>query len=393
MLAAGTLANTIGYGAYNTAGVLYFTRGLHLPIIQVGFGLSVAGFVGLAVGIPVGHLADRKGPRGIYALTMAGGAATMAGFAVTRSFWAFLLVSCIGTAAQAGGPAARGPLVRHHGGKRPHEFRAYLRSVSNLGMFVGALLAGIAIEVNTFTAYLLVIAGNGASFIICMAFTWLLPALKPAGPASGPRWIALRDFPYISLTAIDCLLSIQIYMLTVAIPLWIIQDTTAPRWLISGMMMINTAIIIVLQVPVSKRVGTLRAGGTALRSGGFALLVSSIVISLSGHASAAAAAAFLVAAIIIQSVGELWYTAGAFELSFGLAPAHAQGQYMGVFSMGTGLAGAIGPWLLTTLCVEGGAKGWFVVGVLFAVAGVAAPYVVRWAERTRPDVMDSAVSG
>ncbi|MFE3454575.1 hypothetical protein ACFXJ8_37200 [Nonomuraea sp. NPDC059194] len=61
---------TVGSGLYLTAGVLYFTQAVHLPAAQVGLGLAIAGFVSLAVGIAVGHLADRRGARGVYATTL-----------------------------------------------------------------------------------------------------------------------------------------------------------------------------------------------------------------------------------------------------------------------------------------------------------------------------------
>ena len=61
--AAITLVNTIGNGLLATAVVLYFTHVVGLGGGQVGVGLTVAGVFGLVVGVPVGHLADRRGPR------------------------------------------------------------------------------------------------------------------------------------------------------------------------------------------------------------------------------------------------------------------------------------------------------------------------------------------
>ncbi|WP_242585028.1 hypothetical protein [Streptomyces sp. MST-110588] len=67
---------------------------------------------------------------------------------------------------------------------------------------------------------------------------------------------------------------------------------------------------------------------------------------------------------------------GGFEVSFALAPRHATGQYLGVF----------GPALLTALCVTWGRPGWYVMGALFALTGLAAPLAVRRAQRHRPYV-------
>jgi len=383
ILVTATLVNTIGNGSYLTAGILYFTRVLHLPAYEVGLGFSAAGVISLVAGVPGGHLADRYSPRAIYAATLAGCALGMVGFYFTRNFLAFILVACFTSVAQAAGLAARGPIIRHLGGKRPQELRAYLRSVTNLGIALGAVGAGVAVEVNSTLAYKILIAGNGASFAMSAAIIWFLPKIKTSAPVSGPRWVALRDYPYITLTLLDGVLAIQGQVQTVAIPLWLTSFTAAPRWILAASVVINTVLVVVFQVRASRQITSAHEGGRAMRRAGFTLLISCVVISVTGHLAAASAAALILAAIIIQTAGELWYAAGGFELSFGLAPEHAQGQYLGVYGMGVGLANSFGPALLTALCIGWGMAGWVTVGILFAAAGLLIPPAVRWAEATR----------
>jgi MFS family permease len=389
ILATATLVNTIGNGSYLTAGILYFTKVLHLPAYEVGLGFSAAGIISLTAGIPGGHLADRYSPRAIYATTLAGCALGMAGFYFTRNFLAFILVACFTGFVQTAGLAARGPIIRRLGGKRPQELRAYLRSVTNLGIALGAVGAGVAVEVNSALAYKILIAGNGASFAMSAAIVWFLPNIRAdvAVAVGGPRWVALRDYPYIVLTLLDGVLAIQGLFQTVAIPLWLTSFTAAPRWVLAASVLINTVIVIIFQVRASRRITSAQEGGRAMRRAGFTLLISCIVISVTGHLAAVGAATLILAAVIVQTVGELWYAAGGFELSFGLAPEHAHGQYLGVYGMGVGLANSFGPALLTALCIGWGTPGWITVGILFAAAGLLIPPAVRWAEatRTRPD--------
>src|SRR5206468_952041 len=85
--------------------------------------------------------------------------------------------------------------------------------------------------------------------------------------------------------------------------------------------------------------------------------------------------------VVIHTIGEIWQSAGGFELSFALAPQHAVGQYQGLFGMGLGLGVTVGPALLIGLCVDWGTPGWWVVGALFAVTGLTVPAVVAWSER------------
>ncbi|MFB6680067.1 MFS transporter [Streptomyces sp. NPDC056390] len=383
VIAASNFVNTVGSGLYLTAGVLYFTQEVRLPATQVGLGLGIAGFASLVMGIAAGHLAER-GARGVYAATIVVQALATAGFALVDSFWPFVLAVCAATGAQAAGRAARSPLIRHFGGDRPQEYRAYLRAVTNIGISLGALLAGWALQVGTHTAYQLLVIGNAIAFGASAAILLLLPPVAPEPTAAGPRWIALRDRPYLLLTALDGIMAIQFKVLTVAIPLWLVVATSAPHWLISGTMLVNTVIVIALQVRAGRTINSPAAGGGAYRRAGVVFLVSCSLISLSAGVPAWAAVTLLMAAVVVHTVGELWHSAAGFEVSFALAPERATGQYLGVFGLGAGLADALGPSLLIALCITWGRPGWYVVGALFAVTGLAAPFAVRWAQRPAP---------
>ncbi|MFE0385508.1 MFS transporter [Streptomyces bungoensis] len=381
VLAVSNFIYTVGSGLYLTAGVLYFTEAVHLPAGQVGLGLGIAGLVALAVGVAVGHLADRHGARGIYAATLVVQALATAGFVLADSFWPFVLGVCTAAAAKAAGIAARSPLIRHYGGDRPQEFRAYLRAVTNVGVSLGAVLAGWAVQVGSLTAYQLMVLGNAIAFAIAALILSLLPPVAPVPTSGGPRWIALRDRPYLLLTALDGVMAIQFKVLTVAIPLWIVDATTAPHWLISATMLTGTVIVVAFQVRASRNVDSPAAGAHAYRRAGVAFLIACSLISLSAGIPAWATVALLLIAVVIHTVGELWHSAAGFEVSFALAPQQATGQYLGVFGLGAGLAEALGPGLLIALCISWGRPGWYVLGAMFALTGLAAPPAVRWAQQ------------
>ena len=56
------------------------------------------------------------------------------------------------------------------------------------------------------------------------------------------------------------------------------------------------------------------------------------------------------------------------------------GQYLGVFGLGLGLAETLGSGVLIALCITWDQPGWYVVGALFTLTGLAARLAVRWAE-------------
>ncbi|WP_327269648.1 MFS transporter [Streptomyces sp. NBC_01218] len=382
VLAASNFVYSLGNGLYLTAGVLYFTQAVHLPAGRVGLGLGAAGTAALAVGIAVGHLADRRGARGVYASTLAVQALATAGFLWADSFWLFVLAVGVAGGGKAAGQAARSPLIRHYGGDRPQAFRAYLRAVTNVGISLGALGAGWAVQVGTAPAYRLMVVGNAVAFAASALLLVPLPPVKPSPAPAGPRWAALRDGPYLTLTALDGVMTIQFRVLTVAVPLWLVSATSAPHSLISGVILLNTVTIVLFQVRAGRNVASPAAGGAAYRRAGVAFLVSCSLISLSAGTPTWVAVTLLVVAMVIHTIGELWHAAAGFEVSYALAPHHATGQYLGVFGLGGGLAEALGPGLLIWLCISWGRPGWYVVGALFTLTGLAVPPAVRWAQRT-----------
>ncbi|MBM2620847.1 MFS transporter [Actinoplanes sp. LDG1-06] len=380
-LAASNLIFTVGSGMYLTAGVLYFTEAAHLPNGQVGLGLLIAGLVALLLGVGVGHLADRHGARRVYTVTLIVQAVATAAFLLAYDFWPFVAIVSLATGSKAAGVAARSPLIRRYGGERPQEFRAYLRAVTNVGISFGALGAGWAVQVGTTSAYSTMIWAIALLTLASAAFLAFVPTVDPAPATGSRRWIALRDRPYLLLTALDGVMAIQFKVLTVAVPLWIVGATTAPRWLISATMLTGTVMVVVFQVRASRGVDSPAAGALAYRRAGFAFLAACALIPLTAGMSPLGASMLLLAAIVVHTVGELWHAAAGFEVSFALAPEHATGQYLGVFGLGAGLAEAVGPGLLIWLCIEWGRPGWYIVGALFALSGVAAPVVVWWASR------------
>ncbi|MFF1798445.1 MFS transporter, partial [Kitasatospora sp. NPDC058263] len=154
-LAAAQLISSIGDGAYFTCSALYFTHVVGLSPARLGLGLAVAWAIGSLAGVPLGHLADRRGPRGTAVLLALATGAAVASFLVVHSFAAFLLAASVYATTQSGLTAARQALV---GGLVPREERtellARLQSTLTAGLALGAALGGVVLTVGTRTAFL-----------------------------------------------------------------------------------------------------------------------------------------------------------------------------------------------------------------------------------------------
>lgn len=385
VLTLATLVRTVGRGIWLAASALYLTRSVGLSVGQVGLGLSVFALVSLVASTPMGYLADRHGPRRIQLTALLVGSGMTTLLATVRSFPVFLAVG-IGTAlASAAYRGAQGAVIA---GAIPAaqrvRTRAYLRATTNVGISVGAGLAGIGIAVDTRTSFVALILVNAVSELAAATILTRLAPIPPVpAPATGPRLIALRDRPFLAFTVLDGLMSMHFGLLNIALPLWIAQHTTAPRWLISVLILVNTTMVVLFQVRAARGTEQITGAARASRRAGLAIAGACAFFAASGSVSTGVAVALLVAGSLVHVIGELWHSAAGWGISFGLAPAHAHGQYQGAYAMGMELGGMLAPVVVTTLAVAWGAPGWLVLGLLFVGLGLLVPPVVRWAARTR----------
>jgi MFS family permease len=207
----------------------------------------------------------------------------------------------------------------------------------------------------------------------------------------GPQLAVLRDRPYAVITLLNTILMLYMPLLSLVVPLWILQRTHAPHWMVSALLVLNTVSVVLFQVRIAGRVSGLASASRLLRLSGLVMLASCTIFALSAIGTSAwAAGLILLAAAALQVIGEMMQASGAWEISFGLAPADKQGQYQGFFGTGTAIARMLGPALLTTLIITWGAIGWMILGLLFLTASLAMTPAVRWASARRDPVLAAA---
>ncbi|QES46844.1 MFS transporter [Streptomyces venezuelae] len=383
-LAAAQLSNSVGDGAYYVCSALYFTRVVGLPPAQIGLGLTVAWAVGSVAGVPLGALADRRGPRGTSVLLALATAAAVASFLAIRSFWPFLLAACGYAIAQCGLAAARQALLA---GLVPPAGRtgvlAHLQAMLNAGLALGAAAGGLALGVDSAAAYRAVFVLDALGFLLCAALLARLPAVAPAPvrPAAEPRRAAvLRDRPYAVVTLLNAVLLLRMPLLSLALPLWIVERTQAPGWLVSALFVLNTGAVMLFQVRMARPVTDLASARSAVRGSGRIMLACCAVFALSAlPGSATAAGGLLVLGAALLVAGEMRQSAGSWQIGFGLAPADRMGEYQGFFGVGVPVARTLGPLVLTSLLLLWGIPGWLLLGAVFLAASYAMGPAVRWA--------------
>ncbi|MEV2218642.1 MFS transporter [Nocardia vinacea] len=390
-LACAILITAIGNGLYLAGAVLFLTRSVGLSGTDVGIGLTIAGVTGLGAGPAVGHLADRFGAREVYLVTLTAEALATGSLALVHSFAAFVVVAAAVDIAEQGSRAVRGALIARVGGPERARLRGYLRSVTNIGVALGAAGAGLAIRSDTRTAYLALILVDAASFLLTALIIARIP--RQSSLPRIDRDHSMRpgrlDLPFLAVTTVYGVLSLQYAVLTVALPLWIVTHTAAPAWLVSPLLLTNTVLVVGLQVRAGRRVDSIADAIAITRQGAVLLALGCLLFCVSGAVSPVFAALALTLAVTVHTLGEIGQAAGEFEVSFALAPDHAQGRYQGIFGMGTGVFIAAAPALLSVICIDWGRAGWILLGGILLTAGVCTGPIARWAQRRAVHLIDA----
>jgi MFS family permease len=371
LLATSTFINTFGNGLFMTVDVIYFTTIVGLSPAQVALAISIAGGIGMTFSVPAGHIADRFGPRNISAIAVAVEGVLMAGLFFVHTYTPFLLIhiamGILGVIAQT----TRMATIAKLGGEESRvSIRAYQRAVTNFGISVGTLFAGIGLAINTPMAYKSLLLGDAITFVLAGLIYFKLPFVEPTVERGEPfSFEALKDKVFLGATLSNAVMSVHFVLQSVAIPLWVVRETHAPRWWVSVIMMMNTIAVMLLQVAASKGSATLFGGAKNYRLASYFISLACILYAAAHGISAVLASLMLVLGMAAHIVGELIGSAGSWSIGFGLADENHQGQYQGVWGLSWGLSGTLGPSLVTALVIGMGASGWWILAVMFAVNG------------------------
>lgn len=385
VLAATTLADRIGSGAYTTIFAIYFTRVVGLSAHTVALALSTAALVAAVAVVPLGHLADVRQPRRIMSVASALAALNVLVLPWLHTLPQLLVAVGVQTLLERTTNGARNALVpRIATGSEGVRFKAYLRAVTNTAMAVGSLLGGLALAVDTRPAYLAGFGLDALSFLAVAVVATRLPVVAlVTHDTPGSRWQVFRDLPYVAVTLAISVLSMHFVIMEVGIPLSLVNTFGAPTWLVSATLLINTIMCATLQVRLSRGSDTVLRGRRTLLTGACWVAAGFVLYGLGAWLGGTALVVLALAGAVVHTVGEMISSGGQWGVQFGLAPQERQGQYQAFGALPFSLSGMVAPPLIAWLCVEHGAVGWWVLAVVMVAAGAACVPLAGWALRTR----------
>ncbi|MEU8657966.1 MFS transporter [Actinoplanes philippinensis] len=389
-LAVQSLVYAVGNGAFLTGSVVFFSLYVGLAPVQIGIGLSAAGFVGLVGSMPFGHLADRIGGQRAWVIGAIAEAAAFAAYPLADGFVSFLLVICAQTAAEAFANAGR---VVYTAAAVPREGRvrvmAFTRAYLNVGFTIGSGVGAAALALDSRPGLLVLVLAAAGGIAVNAFFVARMPAVDPPVRDEGPRpspWGVLRDHPYTASAVLIGVLWLHGTVWAEVLPLWAITMTDAPKPVLGALVALNTVMAVLLQVRAARSADTLHGATRLLRWSALAAAVACPVVALSGRTHGWVTVAVLAAAVAMLTGTELWLSSAQWYLNTEVPPADQRGAYTGFGKSVGGLGKMIGPAGFTVLAIQTGGWGWWVIAGVFLLCGVACGPVIRWIERTPRNV-------
>jgi MFS transporter len=404
-LATQSLLFATAEGTFLTGSAVFFTQVVGLRAAQVGLGLTIAGVVSFLVAYPAGKLTDRIGPKRMWAVGAFVGALLFAAWPFIDSFTGYLaMVVCFEIIENAGGAGRNAYVLDVMPEQERVATQAYMYSSLNVGFTVGAIIGGIALAFDDVTVMRWMPLFTLAIGLVNAVFITRLPRAPhdvrsaTKGDASArPRTPGpLRNVGWMLASFFGGTMWTNQVLLNVVIPLWLVQATDAPHWLLAWLFGTNTVLCIFLPAYTSRGLETLSDALRSVRISG-AFFVAACLITMATHSTAGFLTIFLVWLGHVAVTGAELYNSGAswaFEAKL-MDPAR-RGEYGGVSEVFSTLGGRWAPALFTLLAMSWHPEalpgaGWLVIAAIGLVAVAGLHPSVRMAERflEREGIVDS----
>lgn len=390
-LALQSLLFATAQGAFNTGSAVFFTEVVGLSASRVGLGLTIAGVVAFLVAYPAGKLVDRFGPKRLWALGTLLTTATFAFWPWMHGFEDFVLIGIAFEVVRNAGGAGRNAYVLDvlPGDKRIAA-QAHLYSAMNAGFTLGAMIGGAALALHSLEVIrwvpMLSVAVGLANTV---AITRLPKAPHDVRAASReqrteerattPR--PVRNRGWITMSFFEGIVWTNQVLLTIVIPLWLVQRTDAPHWLLAWLFGTNTVLCVVLPRFTTRGVRTVRDALRRVRYSA-AFFVLACVVTLFTHSTVGLLTVLMVWLGHVAVTGaELAAGSGGWAFQTQLMDPQRRGEYGGLSEVARTVGSFWAPAAFTFAMMHWGSTGWLAIAGLVVVASAGLHPSARMAER------------
>jgi len=387
-LSVQSLLFALGEGTFMTGSAVFFTQVVGLSAAQVGLGLTIAGIAAFIAAYPMGRLVDRIGPKKSWAISAIGQASMFSVWPFIDGFTGYLAMAVtmevIGSLAGAAHGAYTIDVLPQD---ERVTSRAYMYSALNVGFTLGSLLGGIALAFESNDVITMVPWFTAAVFLVNAVAIARLPkashdlktreerAVKIPGP--GP----MRNLGWMATTFFTGMLWTNQVLLNLVIPLWLVEETDAPRVLLAFLFGTNTVMCIFLPMLAARGVRDVTTALKAIRIS-TCFFVLSCLITLSTHDTIGWTTIGLVWLGHVTVTGaELYLSAASWSFEAELMDPRRRGEYQGAAELSGTLGKVWAPALFTFLAMNWGAAGWLIIAGTITAGAAALHPSARRAQR------------
>jgi MFS family permease len=387
-LAAQSLLFALGEGTFMTGSAVFFTKIVGLSAAQVGLGLTFAGVAAFVAALPMGRLVDRFGPRKMWAVSATGQAAMFALWPFIGDFKGYVAMAVGMEVIGALGNAAFGAYTIDvlPPGERVHS-RAYMYSALNVGFTLGSLIGGIALAFHSNNVLHALPWFTTAVFLVNAAAIGRLPRashddrtpedrkvkIAGPGPLRNPGWLLTTFFGGVFWT--------NQVLLNLVIPLWLVEETDAPRVLLAFLFGTNTVMCIFLPMVTARGVKDVSTALRAIRISSTFFVVSCLITLATHHTIGLVTIALVWLGHVTVTGAELYLSAASWTFEAELMDPRRRGAYQGAAELSSTLGKVWAPALYTFLAMNWGAGGWLLIAGIVVVATVGVHPSSRLARR------------
>jgi MFS family permease len=381
ILLIGRFVSDFGRGFTLAFAPIYFEKVVGLSGTVIGLGVCGNALLMGAAALAGAYFTDRFGRVRSLRASMLSSAAVNSLFVWVTEAWAYVVVCVLaGGALALYWPASTAMLTDLSPPHQRARVFARLRVAINAGVGLGVLGAGVLIEVLSsvlsdpaapYKALFLIDAGTYLVFYVLLRLGVEETLPQATGEVYGgfrKGWgAALRDSRLRALAPLNVCFVLCYSQFLVGFPLFFDRWVGLEPLAISSVFLLNTLVIVFLQLPLWSLVNAWRrtrtlAVAAALFAAGFVVLNLCALEGASGLA-------VVLASMALLSAGEMLHGPAVSSLFGSLAPSHLRGTYMSVETLCWSAGLAAGP-VLTGALLDAG-RAYLLWNLLAAVVAAA----------------------
>jgi MFS family permease len=391
------MLDAAGTGLLLPLTVLFFVIHVGLPAHLVGLAMSIGGVLSMALAPFGGHLVDRFGAKRSLLCAWLLGCVAVCCYLAVRSWPEIIIViTALGFAGSVSSTARSTLIASIIDRSAISRVMAVQRSFRNIGYGLGGLMATAALALGS-AGFVVAVGVDAASFVLAAVLVsgMVVPeTIRAMADETSDVTIrtVLTDRRYMAVTALDALTAFHQVALQVALPLWVVLYTHAPRALVGLLFTLNTVVVVLAQVRVSSDVRGLADAARTYVRGALSMIGAGAAFLASHYVGEGPSIALLVVGAVLMTGAEVYCSAADWVMSFGLADDNHRGKYFSVYSMGDSFGDAVGPSVTTSLTSIGAVPVWPVIAAIVACGSLASAAIARQAARRDALAAEPALS-